>query len=421
MKEKIFKNFSLKILSVVCAVVLWTVIVNIYDPTTSVTVSNVNVQLVNTESLTDKGYTYEVVDGSKISVYLSGPKSVITDIKSSDIVATADLSQITAFADYVDIDVKVVKDGRTISNIEVAPRTTVVRLNIENRVTKEFKVYPDTTGTAANGYTILSKSVSPDNIRVTGPTSSIENVATVKAVADVTGASSNIRTTAQIVLYDADGNVIQDDKLQLSVNEVDFSATVGSVKTIPVTCLGTTGTVASGYSVTGIELGVTEVAISSENSELLERTNSIVIPESAIDITNCRSDYTISIKLSDYVENGIKFISIDSTEVVVKIEPLSTRTLSCSVDKISFTGLGTGLHAEIIETSEVPVVISGNRNTISSVSSSDITISCNLSDYSEGEHTVKLTVTGKSGYSIVGEYSCKIRITSENESESSTE
>ncbi len=37
MKEKIFKNFSLKLLSAVFAVVLWTVIVNIYDPNTSYT------------------------------------------------------------------------------------------------------------------------------------------------------------------------------------------------------------------------------------------------------------------------------------------------------------------------------------------------------------------------------------------------
>ena len=56
MKEKIFNNFSLKILSVLCAIVLWAVIVNIYDPTTSVTISNVNVELINAQSLTDKDY-----------------------------------------------------------------------------------------------------------------------------------------------------------------------------------------------------------------------------------------------------------------------------------------------------------------------------------------------------------------------------
>ena len=55
-------------------------------------------------------------------------KSIITDIKSSDIIATADLSKISAFASYVDIQVKVVKDGREIDNIEVTPRTTAVEV-----------------------------------------------------------------------------------------------------------------------------------------------------------------------------------------------------------------------------------------------------------------------------------------------------
>ena len=103
MKEKLLNNLSLKILSAVCAIIIWIIIVNVYDPSTSVTVSGVEVQLVNTESLTEKEYAYEVVDGSKISVYISGPRSIVTDIKAKDIVATADLSNVTVFSDYVDI------------------------------------------------------------------------------------------------------------------------------------------------------------------------------------------------------------------------------------------------------------------------------------------------------------------------------
>jgi len=324
------------------------------------------------------------------------------------------LNQITAIADYVDIDVKVVKDGRTLNNIEVAPRTTVVRLNIENRVTKEFKVSPETTGTVANGYIVLSKSVSPDNIRITGPTSSIEKVASVKAVCDIAGANSDIRTTVKISMYDADGNEIQDDKLQPLIDEVDFYATVRSVKTIPVTCIGTTGTVAAGYYVSGIELGVKEVAIASENADLLEKTNGIVIPETAIDVTGCKADYTTIIKMSDYVETGIRIISVDTTEVTVKIEPFATRTINFGVDKINFTELEDGLNVEVLEAAELPVVISGNKNDISSVKDSDITISGSLMDYTEGEYTVKLNVTCKSGYNVVGEYRCKIKITSDN-------
>ena len=200
MKEKIFNNLSLKILSVLCAIILWGIIVNIYDPTTSVTISNVNVQLINTESLTDKDFTYEVLDGSKIAVYLSGPKSIITDIKASDIVATADLSKITAFADYVDIDVKVVKDGRTINNIEIAPRTTAVKLDIENRMTKEFTVYAETTGTVASGYVLAGTNILPETIRITGAASLVEQIAQVKAVCDISGLSADTSVMLPLVL-----------------------------------------------------------------------------------------------------------------------------------------------------------------------------------------------------------------------------
>ena len=140
MKEKIFNNLSLKIVSAVFAVILWTVIVNIYDPNTSYTFSNITVQLTNTESLTEKDYTFEVVDGGKISVTVSGPKSVVTDLKTSDIVATADLSKVTAFTDYVDIYVQVVKDGQVLNDVEAIPRTSALKLSIENRDTRHMRL-----------------------------------------------------------------------------------------------------------------------------------------------------------------------------------------------------------------------------------------------------------------------------------------
>jgi len=166
MKEKMFKNLSLKILSAIFAVVLWTVIVNVYDPTTSYTFSNVSVQLINTESLTDKNYSYEIVEGGKISVYVSGPKSII---KASDIVATADLSKISAFADYVDIHVSVVKDGQVLNNVEATPKTSAVRLSIENRDTKTVNVVSEITGSAADGYAVVRRVLNPTSVKVTGP------------------------------------------------------------------------------------------------------------------------------------------------------------------------------------------------------------------------------------------------------------
>lgn len=208
MKEKIFKNFSLKLLSAVFAVVLWTVIVNIYDPNTSYTFSNITVQLINTQSLTDKDYSYEVVDGGKISVTVSGPKSVVTDLKTSDISATADLSKVTAFTDYVDIQVQVIKDGQVLNNVEAVPRTSALKLSIENRDTKTLSLDVNTTGSTASGYTVASTSSSPTYIKVTGPTSLLESVAALSVNIDVSGAKEDISTSADVKMLDEDGNEI---------------------------------------------------------------------------------------------------------------------------------------------------------------------------------------------------------------------
>ena len=214
MKEKIFKNFSLKLLSAVFAVVLWTVIVNIYDPNTSYTFSNITVQLINTQSLTDKDYSYEVVDGGKISVTVSGPKSVVTDLKTSDISATADLSKVTAFTDYVDIQVQVIKDGQVLNNVEAVPRTSALKLSIENRDTKTLSLDVNTTGSTASGYTVASTSSSPTYIKVTGPTSLLESVAALSVNIDVSGAKEDISTSADVKMLDEDGNEIVNDNIK---------------------------------------------------------------------------------------------------------------------------------------------------------------------------------------------------------------
>ena len=215
MKEKIFKNFSLKLLSAVFAVVLWTVIVNIYDPNTSYTFSNITVQLINTQSLTDKDYSLKVVEDGKISVTVSGPKSVVTDLKTSDISATADLSKVTAFTDYVDIQVQVIKDGQVLNNVEAVPRTSALKLSIENRDTKTLSLDVNTTGSTASGYTVASTSSSPTYIKVTGPTSLLESVATLSVNVDVSGAKEDISTSADVKMLDEDGNEIVNDALEL--------------------------------------------------------------------------------------------------------------------------------------------------------------------------------------------------------------
>lgn len=412
MKEKIFNNLSLKIVSAVFAVILWTVIVNIYDPNTSYTFSNITVQLVNTQSLTEKNYTFEVVDGGKISVTVSGPKSVVTDLKTSDIAATADLSKVTAFTDYVDIQVQVVKDGQVLNNVEAVPRTSALKLSIENRDTNTYAVNVNTTGTPANGYAVASTTTSPTYIKVTGPTSLVEGVASVGVDVDVSGAKGTVNTQSDINMYDSDGNIIANEELEMSSETADVIVEMARTKTVPVV-VKTSGTPSQDCVVMGTSLSQTSVVISGQQ-EALSKIDNITIPSSAVSVDGLSEDKTYTFKLTDYVPSGVKIVSDSRLQVTIKISKASTKTVHISSDAIKIENVSSGYNA-VIEGTGIDVIISGTGTILDNVSATDITCNVNAAGLSAGTHSVDVSVSVPDGCSVLGSSSVKLTLSAKQQ------
>ena len=412
MKEKIFNNLSLKIVSAVFAVILWTVIVNIYDPNTSYTFSNITVQLVNTQSLTEKNYTFEVVDGGKISVTVSGPKSVVTDLKTSDIAATADLSKVTAFTDYVDIQVQVVKDGQVLNNVEAVPRTSALKLSIENRDTNTYAVNVNTTGTPANGYAVASTTTSPTYIKVTGPTSLVEGVASVGVNVDVSGAKGTVNTQSDINMYDSDGNIITNEELEMSSETADVIVEMARTKTVPVV-VKTSGTPSQDCVVTGTSLSQTSVVISGQQ-EALSKIDNITIPSSAVSVDGLSEDKTYTFKLTDYVPSGVKIVSDSRLQVTVKISKASTKTVHISSDAIKIENVSSGYNA-VIEGTGIDVILSGTGTILENISATDITCNVNAAGLSAGTHSVDVSVSVPDGCSVSGNSSVKLTLSAKQQ------
>lgn len=412
MKEKLLNNLSLKILSAVCAIIIWIIIVNVYDPSTSVTVSGVEVQLVNTESLTEKEYAYEVVDGSKISVYISGPRSIVTDIKAKDIVATADLSNVTVFSDYVDIDVKVVKDGVSASSIEIAPKTTAIRLKIENRVTKTFNIDTELVGTPADGYVIGGQQISPSSVKVTGTSSVVDSISSVKVSYDVSGATMNISDAAPIKLYDSQGTEIVDDRIELSKTAVDIKVNVLMTKTVPVT-YKTKGTPADGYGVSGIDQAVTEAVIAG-TEDALRDVNSIDVPDSAIDVSGLNADKIFHVRLSSYLPGNITVMSEGVVNVTVRIYPVSEREISVPVTGIVLSNLPQGYNISFGDVTAVNITVKGEQSVLTALTVTGIIPTIDLSGIKEGDNTLRLKVTLPANCTLKQNYTVNVTAESVN-------
>ena len=93
MKNRLTKNWGLKLGSFIFAAALWIIVTNINDPVTSLKVSDVPVTIKNAELITDNGQIYEVLDGTDVIdlVTITAARSIIDSLDESNVVAVADI------------------------------------------------------------------------------------------------------------------------------------------------------------------------------------------------------------------------------------------------------------------------------------------------------------------------------------------
>ena len=173
----------------------------------------------------------------------------------------------------------------------------------------------NTTGSTASGYTVASTSSSPTYIKVSGPTSLLESVATLSVNVDVSGAKEDISTSADVKMLDEDGNEIVNDALELSCTKADINVDIARMKTVSITAK-TSGTPSDGYIITDTILSQASAVITGSD-DLLGKVDTITIPSQNFNADGLSADKTYTFRLSDYVPSGIKFVSDSSLTVTV--------------------------------------------------------------------------------------------------------
>lgn len=407
MKEKMLNNIGLKIVSVFVAIIFWGIIVNIYDPSVKVTISGVNVQLLNEKALSDMGYSYEVEDGSKIAVYVSGPRSLVSGISASDIIATVDLSTVNIYSDYVDIAVKLQKSGTAYAAVQVAPKTTAVKVSIENRATKTFEIAASVVNKPAAGFVVGDFQISPSTVTITGAQSLIDSIESVKTVVDVNGAKEDLTKTCELEVYDRNGKIISKDTLDMSRKSIDVKVTVFTTKEVELK-VEHKGNPANGYILTGVEPEQDKLVIAGDIYEL-EGVDSITIPAEAVDITGIDKDTVIKVELNKYLPAGIITDGKEFIEVNVKVEAIESKRIIIDNEDIEIKNIAEDYTAEITG-SAIGVSVSGREIYLNEVSASTLKPSINLEGMQEGVHEVTVELATPNGCNINGVYKVTVNI-----------
>ena len=190
-------------------------------------------------------------------------------------------------------------------------------------------------------------------------------------------------------LYDADGQEIDTTKLKLSNTTVTISAKILSVKEIPLV-----------FSTSGVPYGdnrVVEISSKPEtikvkgSSTTLNPLSSLNIPGDVLNVSGASEDITTTIDISEYLPDGVELVNAsDATvTVTVRIEAYESKKFNLSTSQINVNGLDSNYDLSF-DQSTVAVTVSGLKNDLNKLNTSQLSASIDVTDLGVGTHQVNL-------------------------------
>lgn len=375
MKKRIFNNWTLKLVSVVCAMLLWFVVYNSDDPVDYGRFYSVPVVFENTEVLEKEGKVYQVLDNTDVisSIVVKANRSVIDDLSKDDIRVVADFNNYKMDG-TIELDFS--SERHSDGEITFNPSSDVLKLFVENRVNKNFRISLETAGEPEEGYIVNSKSTTRNQVSISGGESIINKIDKVVAVVDVADATSDISTSVELVLYDQDGVEIPTENLDMSMKSVDATVVIHPTKIVPVR-YEISGEVAENYVTTGeVIYDVTEVAISGRAS-ILATVSEVVVKGEKISIEGAEGDVVLDIDLDEYLMTGIsrvdKATNNGHTTVTVKVVPIIEKEFTVLAKQVTISNVPENHFADrTLDTEEFTLTVRGAQHLIEELDEKDL-------------------------------------------------
>ncbi len=333
MKSKIRKltalitnNIGLKILAIIVSLGLWFVVNNINDPLEKMRFSNIPVEILNEDQITNSGKVYEIIDNTGVvNVEVRGKRSVLRYITKENIRAVADMEELT-FMNTVGIEVSSTRNN---SELEFTTNIDSVKLSIEDMKRIQMIINTSTSGEPAEGYIVGSVSPSQNIVRLSGPQSLIDQIDRVDAVASIDGYSSDINTNVELKLYDAEGKDIRSNSIKMNISTVNVAVTILATKEVPLE-YSIIDEPEQGYIANGTIMSEPETVVIAGRKSVLDAVTKITVSDPALNLEGKTDDVTSMINIKKYLPIGTQLADNSfsgNVNVKVEIEPVETKEL----------------------------------------------------------------------------------------------
>ena len=377
--NKFTKNLPIFLTAVALAIAVWILAVTTTDPVekrnygrpVELEISGLDPSLIVTSDLPEQ-----------VSMTLSAPNSIwISELSNANVVrAILDLSGLEA-GNYT-LPIKLQIDAQPVKVDTYTPKELDVHL--EQLYSKDFVITLEQPSSPAIGYEAGLPELSTSSATVSGPASQVEQVVEVRATLDISQAKEDIDTDLELQALDENGLVVEDVTVSPEkINVVMPITQRGGYRNVSVKVV-TSGQVASGYQLTGISSDPPVVTVYSTDPELVNNLPGYIETQ-ALNLTDANEDLQFSLPLS--VPSGITVVGESTIKVTVSISAMEG---SNTLTNLPVEIIGLSPEYEVTLSPEsMDVILSGPIPVLDELTSSDIRVLIDLTDYTTGLYQVE--------------------------------
>jgi YbbR domain-containing protein len=407
--DKLMDNpWFIKIMAILLAVLLYSVVPNSSSKTNEINVPGENTTEILVDIPVKAYYDTEnlVVSGipDSVDVTIEGPMPHVQSAKA--------LKNFEVFVDITNAEIGNQKVTFEVSGLSDKLKATIkpssITVAVQEKVTTEFTVEAEfNNDLIKEGYSAGQPTVKPNKVKITGAKDVVDRITYVKAAlegGDIL--DSTVTKEAQVQVLDKELS-----KLNVVVEPEIVEVTIpikSNTKTVPINILEK-GTPQEGITIESMDLDIKEASISGDEDVLKDTENVRV----EVDVSKISESTTLTLPV--IISTGITKVTPETVKVTVVVKSDIEKTVSGVPIKIR--NLPEQYEAVINdpENRVVNLLVFGSGTAVTELGPNNFDIFIDLNGLTEGEHNVNIQVNGPPNVNWEPDKSsAKITITRDN-------
>ena len=407
------------VVSFLVAVNLWLYVNTTEGVEGEKTLSGVKIEFLGADTLRESaGLIITEQDRTTVNLTVKAARRVLGKLSASNVTAAVDLSRVTTDGwNSVSYDIIYPSGVRSDDVTVLRSSSDIVNFYVDRQSRKTIPVKGEFIGSTAEGYMAEEQpKFDPLMVIISGPKTAIEPVDHAYVAITRTDVDKTLQFNTTYALRDADGQEIDDSRINLETAEVAVTLNVLFTKSVPLDVTIVDGGGATRTENTKITINPASVVLSGD-AEVIESIAKINL--GTIDLKDFATTYTntYTIVPPNDTEN---LTGIHEATVTVSIVGLSTRIFEITKDNIFCNNVPEGYQAVIIN-QVLPVTVRAAEADLDAIQVNNIRAVADLSGISEANASgvfqpeVKISIDGFPDTGIVESYRIYVTLIKEEE------